>query len=216
MSWLVRMEVDANTATAICATDSYGWHKRLWDCFPGEPNRKRDYLTRVDLLEGAFRIWIIALGKPTRPGWCNSEDFALKEISPSFLSHRYYAFDLRANPIKTKTQRGPNGETLLREGGKRKQGKRVPLTKKEDLRAWIYRKGATKGFRILDEKPLEIGPMVGAYFSKKNQSAYHGGVQFRGVLEVTDSGQFVEAYYNGIGSAKSFGFGLLLLAPTSP
>jgi CRISPR system Cascade subunit CasE len=207
------MEVDADTAISIGATDSYGWHKRLWDCFPGESDCKRDFLTRIDPLEGSFRIWAIAHRKPTRPAWCPNENFALKEIAPSFLSHRYYAFDLRANPIKTQTQRGPNGETLLRKDGKRKQGKRVPLTRKEDLRAWIDRKGATKGFRILDDKPLEIGPMVVTHFSKKNQFAYHGGVQFRGVLEVTDSTQFVEAYYSGIGSAKSFGFGLLLIAP---
>jgi CRISPR system Cascade subunit CasE len=30
---------------------------------------------------------------------------------------------------------------------------------------------------------------------------------------VTDTERFAETYHSGIGSAKSFGFGLLLLAP---
>ncbi len=55
--------------------------------------------------------------------------------------------------------------------------------------------------------------MVAGYFRKKGQGGYHGGVQFRGILEVTDREKFIETYHAGIGSAKGFGFGLLLLAP---
>ncbi len=226
MSWLARLEFDAEIAYAEGISDSYAWHKRLWEgCFPGAPDAKRDFLTRIDQIEGAFRLWLLAQRKPVRPQWCPPEGFALKEIASSFLSHQYYAFDLRANPVKTVVQRGPNGETLLRSDGKRKQGKRVPLVKPEELRAWLVQKGKARcrdketgldvpgGFRIVEEKPLEISPMVESHFRKKGQAGYHGGVQFRGILEVTDPVKFIETYQSGIGSAKSFGFGLLLLAP---
>jgi CRISPR system Cascade subunit CasE len=230
MNYLARLEVDAEIARAEKIWDSYAWHKRLWeDCFPDEPDANRDFLTRIDQLEGAFRIWVLAKRKPVRPQWCPTDGFALKEISTSFLSHRYYAFDLRANPVKTIVQRGPNGETLFRSNGKRKNGKRVPLVKPEELREWIVHKGQVRyrdkdgldvpgGFRIVEEKPLEISPMVESHFRKKDkktgeeQKAYHGGVQFRGTLEVTDTKAFIETYQAGIGSAKGFGFGLLLLA----
>ena len=225
MSWLARLDVDAETARAEGISDSYAWHKRLWECYPDAPDAKRDFLTRIDQLEGAFRLWILARRKPVRPQWCLPNGFAINEIAPSFLTHRYYAFDLRANPVKTIVQRGTNGETLLRSNGKRKNGKRVPLVKPEELRSWLIRKGKVRcrdkgtgldipgGFRIIDEKPLEISPMVEAHFRKKEQTGYHGGVQFRGTLEVTDPERFIETYQSGIGSAKSFGFGLLLLAP---
>jgi CRISPR system Cascade subunit CasE len=226
MNWLARLEVDAETARAEEISDNYAWHKRLWEgCFPDDPNAKRDFLTRIDLLERAFGLWILAKRKPVRPEWCPPDGFYLKEIASSFLSHRYYAFDLRANPVKTIVQRGPNGETLLRPNGKRKNGKRVPLVKPEELSAWLIHKGKVRcrdqktgldvpgGFRILEEKPLEICPMVESHFCKKGQAGYHGGVQFRGILEVTDREKFIETYQSGIGSAKSFGFGLLLLAP---
>lgn len=207
MSWLIRMEVDAETAFSKKIVDSYAWHQRLWECFPGEPERKRDFLTRIDELEGAFRVWVLAKRKPIRPDWCPAEGFVIKEIASSFLSHSFYAFDLRANPTKCISERHSDG-TMPR------HGKRHPLVKPEDLRVWIDRKGQTGGFRIVDHKPLEIGPMVGHDFPSKEQRAYHGGVQFRGVLEVTDPAKFIETYSSGIGSAKGFGFGLLLLAPT--
>ena len=218
MNWLALLEVDAETARTEGMLDSYAWHKRLWEgCFPDEPDAKRDFLTRIDQLEGAFRIWVLAKRKPERPHWCSTDGFAINEIAASFLAHQNYAFDLRANPVKTLVQRLPNG--------KRKHGKRVPLVKHDELRAWLIRKGKVRcrdkdtgldvpgGFRIVENKPLEISPMVEHHFRKKRQSGYHGGVQFRGTLEVTDQEKFVETYQSGIGSAKSFGFGLLLLSP---
>jgi len=229
MSWFACLQIEAETAHAKgISNDIYAWHKMLWECYPGEPDAKRDFLARIDPLEGAFRLWVMAKRKPLRPPWCPPEGFALKEIAASFLSHRYYAFDLRANPTRCKVKRGLNGETLLRSDGKRKHGKRVPLVKHDELRAWLIQKGKARckhkatgldvpgGFRIVEEKPLEISPMVESHFRKKGQSGYHGGVQFRGTLEVTDRDKFIETYQSGIGGAKGFGFGLLLLAPIEP
>jgi len=225
MSWLARLEVDADTARTTGIFDSYAWHQRLWECFPDTPAAGRDFLTRVDQLEGAFRLWMLARRKPARPPWCPPDGFALKEIALSFLSHRYYAFDLLANPVKTLVQREPDGETLFRPDGKRKCGKRVPLIKPDELRSWLIRKGRVRcrdrdtglevpgGFRLVAEKPLEISPMMKNFFCKKRQPGCHGGVRFRGILEVTDPERFSDTYHAGLGSAKSFGFGLLLLAP---
>ena len=123
MNWLARLEVDADIARDEGIWDSYGWHQKLWECFPGVPEAQRDFLTRIDTLEGAFCLWVLARRKPERPQWCPTVGFAIKEISPSFLAHRHYAFDLRANPVKTIVKRGPNGETLLRPDGKRRHGK---------------------------------------------------------------------------------------------
>lgn len=225
MNWLVRLQIDTETAHAEGIFDSYAWHKKLWECFPNVPDAQRDFLTRIDSLEGAFRLWILSGRKPVCPGWCPAENFALKQIAESFLEHRYYAFDLRANPVKALVQKDENGRPLLRENGKRRRGKRVPIVKQEELRGWLIRKGEIRcrniatgqdvpgGFRIVEEKPLEISPMQENHFRKKGQSAFHGGVQFRGILEVTNRQSFIETYKEGIGSAKGFGFGLLLLAP---
>jgi CRISPR system Cascade subunit CasE len=226
MNWLASIKVDAETVLTQRMVDSYAWHRRIWeDCFERAPDAKRDFLTRIDQLDRASRVWILATSKPKRPQWCTPEQFAVKEIAPSFLSHRYYAFDLRANPTKCIDQREDNGKTILRQNGKRTKGKRIPLVKPEELKAWLLRKAQVRsrderagmdipgGFRIVEDRPLEISPMVESHFRRKGDAAYHGGVQFRGVLEVTNRERFIESYQSGIGSAKGFGFGLLLIAP---
>ena len=226
MTWLVRMKLDAEVIRSEKIWDNYGWHKRIWqDCFPAEPEKKRDFLTRIDPLESAFQLWILGQREPQCPPWCSQNEFKLKNISSTFLNHRHYVFDIRTNPVKTIAQRGPKGEILYRPNGKRKCGKRVPLVKHKDLYAWLQRKGESRsrdqhtgknisgGFQIVKEKPLEISPMVANHFRKKGKSGYHGGVQFRGTLEVTNHEYFKATYHAGIGAGKGFGFGLFLLAP---
>jgi CRISPR system Cascade subunit CasE len=227
MTWLAKLEITSEIACATRIFDSYAWHRKIWECFPDTPDAKRAFLTRIDPTEGMFRVWVLSAEKPLCPAWCPPEHFALKEISPSFLSHRYYAFDLKANPTKALVQRDAKGQPLLSSAGKRKRGKRVPLVKPDELRAWLIRKGQVRcldsntkqevpgGFRVVEDRPLEISPMVESHFRKKEHSAYHGGVQFRGVLEVTNLDFFRKTYQAGIGSAKGFGFGLLLLAPVN-
>lgn len=227
MNWLARLDVDAETARAERILDSYAWHRKLWDCFPDLPDAQRDFLIRIDPLEGEYRLWVLSRTRPVCPRWCASDCFAVKQIADSFLSHQYYAFDLKANPVKALVQRDESGQQIILPNGKRKRGKRVPLVNQDELREWLIRKGDTRcrdqrsgesvpgGFRIVEEQPLEISPMVENYFHKKEHSAYHGGVLFRGVLEVTDRESFIQSYQSGIGSAKGFGFGLLLLAPVT-
>jgi len=213
VTWLARIELGTDDLERLRIADSYAWHQRLWDCFPGIPEHARDFLSRVDVLDGAIRAWLLSDREPICPEWCPGDAFGVRRIAPSFLDHRRYAFDIRVNPTKALVQRETDSTPHRRPNGKRASGKRIPLVDPKDLRAWIERKGDQGGFCISDIKPLEISPMVEVHFRRKGSSGYHGGVQFRGVLEVTDPAQFTETYYRGIGSAKAFGFGLLLLSP---
>ncbi|WP_027389302.1 type I-E CRISPR-associated protein Cas6/Cse3/CasE [Chrysiogenes arsenatis] len=219
MKWLTQMEIDAGTARRYRFFDSYSWHKGVWQCFPSDENAARDFLTRLDALEGKFRVWLLSARKPQLPEWCPQENFFLKEIAPGFLHHHRYYFDVRANPVKNVVQRDAEGNRI--------RGKRIPIVDTEELRSWLSRKGDARcrdpktgkeipgGFRLLDSAPLDISPMAESHFRKKSHSAYHGGVQFRGILEVTNRELFQQTYSAGIGSAKGFGFGLLLLKPVN-
>jgi len=53
------------------------------------------------------------------------------------------------------------------------------------------------------------------YFEKNGQTGLHSAVEFQGVLAVTDPARFHETFTRGVGPAKAFGFGLLVIAPTS-
>lgn len=215
MNWVARIKIDTVFAYKNNFIDPYSWHQALWQCFPDTPIKKRDFLTRVDETPEGFTAWIVSPKKPNCPPWCPEESWAIKEIAPTFYNHKWYIFDLKANPTRAIIDKTSNGEPFTNERGKMKRGKRVPLVKREDLQAWLEKKAQLGGFKIVENVPLDIGPMVEAYFSKDKHKGYHGSVRFRGVLQVTDRELFKKTYCTGIGSAKAFGYGLLLLAPIS-
>ena len=78
MNWLARFEIDAEPAFREGLVDSYAWHQKVWECFPGQPDKRRHFLSRVEMLEGAFRLWILAAERPERPAWCPAEAFDMK------------------------------------------------------------------------------------------------------------------------------------------
>lgn len=145
-----------------------------------------------------------------------------REFSPRLRVGQNLAFRLRCNPT---VKRG---------------GKRVGLYQDEERRAWLRRKGDEHGFRALCAALREVGPQpLGSIGSAcdpdpadeaplrfrvplkegtridstrvPNRAAF-SAAQFDGSLVVTDVEQFQAALAGGIGSAKSFGFGLLSVA----
>ncbi len=199
-------------AARLIPRDCYGWHKVLWQFFPGQD--KRDFLYRVDNLPQALRLYVIS-GTPIQvPPHLPENICRCREIPESFLSHADYRFKLRANPThKIKTD--------IRTGIRKENGLRAPITDLSELAAWLKRKGEQSGFSIpqiehwpAEDCPLEILPEGRNPFRKPGLgNAHHSSVQFAGHLHVEDVLRFKQAFRSGIGSAKSFGFGLLLLQP---
>jgi len=193
--------------------DTYDWHQAAWKCFPGRDDTQRDFLTRLDARDGGFRLFIVSPLPPARPAWCEAGEWRTKEIPASYFQRRRYCFQLRANPTRKVRADGPDGT-------RKKNGRRQALTQPEALREWLQRKGATGGFRVeglepQSDTPCAIAPARRFYFhrEKDGQRGLHAGVDFTGRLEVIDPALFHETFRAGIGSAKSFGFGLLIIAP---
>lgn len=204
MSYLTQALLDYETAARRQLRDVYDWHQLVWQAFPGRDGETRDFLTRLDRREReqAFRLLIVSPRPPVRPaGWPDTaEAWRTKEITPAFLAHGNYRFQLRANPTKR--------ENVSR--------KRLPLRTADEQAAWMQRKAAQSGFRV-HEDSLRIMPEGREWFrvEKRKQEGVHHAVEFEGILSVTDRGLFESAFAKGIGSAKGFGFGLLALVPVS-
>lgn len=187
--------------------DTYDWHQRVWQAFGGRDGQARDFLIRVDRQEEAFRVIILSRSAPARPDWCPTDCFGTKVIPDNFFAHARYRFSLLANPTK-KIRSNQAGQRT-------KNGRRVPLTKREELVAWLQRKADAGGFSLnLDS--LRTIPRGREFFHKDGTShGTHTAVDFQGELTVSDPVQFRATVAAGIGSAKAFGFGLLVLAPIS-
>lgn len=188
--------------------DTYDWHQRVWQAFGGRDGVPRDFLVRVDRKEEAYRVLILSRTLPAKPDWCPTDCFGTKGIPDSFFAHPRYRFSLLANPTKKVRVDNPDGS-------RKKNGRRVPLTQREELGAWLARKGAAGGFRVQPDS-LRTVPRGREYFHKDGRAhGTHTAVEFQGELTVTDPAKFRATVASGIGSAKAFGFGLLVLAPCS-
>jgi CRISPR system Cascade subunit CasE len=212
--FLTKIEIDHETAWHAGLRDSYAWHQRIWDSFPGRPEGARDFLTRLDGIDGGFRLLMVSRIEPNRPGWCPEPAWHAKPIPDSFFDHGRFEFSLVANPTrKVKSERNA------------KNGRRVPITHREDfetpdgkiqpgLLTWLRRKGAQHGFTF-DENRVRTIPRPRQWFLKKGHAGLHTATEFSGLLAVTEREAFRTAALHGVGPAKAFGFGLLCLAPVS-
>ncbi len=207
MSYLTQILVPYELALRHKIRDSYDWHQRVWQAFKGRDREKRDFLSRVDEADEAYRLLIVSPTPPTKPDWCPADCFKTKAIPEDFFTTGRFRFSLLVNP--TRKVRGD------KDGNRTKNGRRLPVTKREDLIAWLQRKAEKGGFEIGDAESLRTIPKPRSYFQKVGESGVHLAVEFQGALTVTDLALFRRTFTTGIGSAKAFGFGLLALAPLS-
>lgn len=207
MTYITQVTLDFATAARLRLRDCYDWHQVVWKAFPDRDGAQRNFLTRLDRRRDGFRLLIVSPVQPSRPAWCpaGEESWKTKLIPETYFTRARYAFQLCANPTKKISKELPDGNLT-------KNGRRVPLTRREDLVEWIKRKGAQSGF-TLDEATLRTFSRGREYFEKRGQAGLHSAVEFQGVLAVTDPAKFHETFTRGIGSAKAFGFGLLVIAP---
>jgi len=208
MTYLTQINLDFETVARLHIRDAYDWHQRVWQCFPGCDGQQRDHLTRLDPKPAGFQLLIASPVETTRPDWCPRDCWrGPKRIPETYFSRDRYRFQLCANPTRKVAAENTDGSF-------KKNGRREPLRSREDLVAWIKRKGEQGGFAV-DEDTLRTIRRGREYFTRNGQRGLHSAVEFQGILAVTDPTKFCETFRHGIGSAKAFGFGLLLIAPVS-
>ncbi|MBU0464951.1 MAG: type I-E CRISPR-associated protein Cas6/Cse3/CasE [Proteobacteria bacterium] len=198
--------------------DNYAWHKKAWTLFEHHRELKErnvgtekergpaPFLSRYIQKSDHVQLLIVSEYFPLKPDWCGSDQWKLIEIDETYLSQENYYFDLYANP--TRSVKKPDGM-----GGFTKHGRRLTLMDKPSQTDWLLRKGKNHGFKLDDDIPLKIEKPVNHYFNRKGRKGLHIGVRFQGAFHVTYQKAFQKAFREGIGTAKGFGFGLLMIKP---
>lgn len=127
-----------------------------------------------------------------------------KEFDLEMPAGRLLRFRLCANP--SKKVRRPD----------RKHSARVELYRDVEQLAWLRRKGELHGFDV-KRATVDGGQRHRDWIGNRASAERHRltvyTVHFDGVLQVTDSERFNDAWRRGIGPARAFGCGLLALAP---
>lgn len=195
----------------------YEMHRTLMRAFPsaadGGPGR---VLFRAEpQREGQPPVVLVQSVRP--PDWSRlPDDYATvdppKHVSVTLRVGQRLRFRLRANPTVCRKDVG-----------------RCGLTSTADQLRWLSRKGQSCGFQPLEvsairaqryqsrrargrraDDPAALADGGGVENSVTVQT--HLGVDFEGLLEVTNPESLVAAIVAGIGPAKGYGFGLLSLA----
>jgi len=203
--YLSRVEIPWEAARNL-----YNLHRQLWHLFPGEDreSRSNDDETRQGFL---FRIEDNATGHParllvqSRRAPTRADGLLLvgtREITPCFSAGQRLAFVLTANPVKTITDAQRDAKP-----GKQSEKCRVPLIKEEDQRKWLLRKLGEAG----EIEAVSVLPHAPLYFRKGSRGGKLVTATFEGELRVSDPDRLAALLENGIGPAKAFGCGLLLV-----
>jgi len=213
--------------------DCHEMHKRLMSAFPRKKKTSQgareqfNILYRLDFNRQSHSL-ILHVQSSEKPKWDFPSGYLRErgghENDPIKISefqlnkealhkNRLLKFNLRANPTKKIDTKSV--------GGEKRNGRRVPLIKQEDLVEWINRKANDSGFEIIDVFAYTKSDVIAKQTKgikttqSDGQTIVHKltfqGVNFSGTLKITDPEKFMDAIKKGIGQGKSFGMGLLLL-----
>ncbi len=181
-------------------TNPYNQHQWIWENLPADPGATRDFLFRFDVLgNGRARILLLSERKPVNPQFWETT-----ELAEQFLGHAVYRFQIRVNP----TMR----VAISPADGSRKTGPRKAICDKEKCRTWFSRKFADLGCEVMG---LELSPFRREEFSKNERRVTIVTVDATGIIRVKDPVVFRNGFDKGMGTAKGFGLGLLMLQPLS-
>lgn len=201
-------------------SNAHALHQRIMHGFPDEASRQQprtdwNILYRQEPYSDVARILadspndaagvIVLVQSTQKPNWNTlppgylqrqTTPKALPNLLDQLVAGRTLQFRLRANPSK-------------RDKASRKT---VALTGDTDRLDWLKRKASQHGF---DLGPVELTPSPDIWGRKKKGGPPIKLVSalYQGILQIADPDRFKLALLQGIGRGRSYGCGLLSLAP---
>lgn len=200
--------------------NSYQIHRLIWSLFADAPSRNRDFLYRIENNGKLPTFYCVSTRKPEdESGLWQVES---KLFDPVLHINQRLSFALRVNPIRTK--RDVNGKqhrhdvvmeakTQLKLNGipKDQWPPYAEIVQKEGF-SWLSKRGDQYGFIIHGNEIRADGYLQQKFYKPKGKHYVNiSTIEFNGLLTVTDPERFKNALYQGIGPAKGFGYGLMLV-----
>ncbi|WP_220681452.1 type I-E CRISPR-associated protein Cas6/Cse3/CasE [Methanofollis formosanus] len=218
----LRDDVQRTPAFWRSVRNPYDVHGMVWRIFSDGARKDRDFIYRLEMQESSPVIYAVSTADPVDLDgiWAIEQ----KEYSPVLRTGQRLGFSLRANPIRAKrNEEGKqkrcdvvmDAKTVLKESGCSPDAmpSQPVLVQKEGF-SWLASRGEAAGFAV-DEGMVRAEGYRQHRFKKPRGKNWISisTIDFTGVLTVTDPDRFEEALYGGIGPAKSFGCGLVLIRP---
>ena len=197
------------------AENAYLLHSRVWDLFADAPDRKRDFIYRQDPAPGLVIFCVSDRMPNDQNGIWQVES---KPYAPVVETGQRFSFVLRANPIRAKrdeNHRQHRHDVVMEL--KRRLREKGALPRESGIAAqagyeWLAQKGRSNGFGIhAGEVRVDGYRMQRFRKTGEDREIRISTLDFTGLLTVTDPDVFVRALFSGIGPAKGFGCGMLMI-----
>ena len=217
----IRLRTDRDTGTLareLCHQDSYREHQILWQLFGDDPTSDRDFLFRRDDLNGWPQFYLVSQRRPDLSNGSWHVDW--QDYHPRLHNGQRLAFSLRANPVITRKH--PSGarkrHDIVMDMKRQKGWNATQASDREPLYELVQEAAHTWLAPRLEQRGAKLESLHAEGYSqhqnhKKGQtgSIRYSTLDLSGTLTLTDVEAFIETLYSGIGPAKAFGCGLLLV-----
>ncbi len=191
-------------------------HKLVWTLFAGRENNKRSFLWR-EIDTGSYIVLSAEEPQDESRLW----RIATKRFEPNLLPGDTLAFSLRANPaiaVKVEGERSKRADAVMhvKRPAKEREAKGLPVLDAEGRERaaldWLYKREGRLGVFFLTKRCSAAGyQTIRAGQSSTGDEVRFASVDYEGVLEVKDPAIFTAALKAGIGKAKAYGCGLMLI-----
>lgn len=202
--------------------NAYADHQMIWRLMSTADDEPRGFLFRREQLGHWPVFYVLSEREPmdADPAWA----VVTKPFAPKLTAGTRLGFVLRANPVRTrKASSDPNDKRRYRDDvvmqAKRQEAAREPepcgrASQAELIQragpGWLADRAERNGFAL---EAVHVDDYRQHRLTKRgqNQAIRFSTLDYRGILSVLDVERFLVALSNGIGPAKAFGCGLLLV-----
>lgn len=213
----IQLRSDADPRKLV-GLNGYREHQALWNLFDPDPQAKRDFLFRRNELAHKPVYYLLSARQPQDRE--NLWEVETKPYTPQLQAGQQLAFDLRANPVVTRS--GKDGKShrndLVMDIKTQLGWKRLPANDRPPLAQLIQQAGE----QWLSQRQQVLGASIqnlraDAYQQHRSHKRgqekpiRYSTLDLQGTLTITDVAAFQNTLFNGIGPAKAFGCGLLLV-----
>lgn len=222
MSWISRVTLTAATRDEYrrlhrLKTEPYRQHQTLWQMFEKPVGASQPFLFRQESGDDddVLRFLVVSHECPREvEGWRVES----KPYQPKVDAQACYRFGIRLNPTRTEKSDGKRGKrqdyviSRLHQLGVPRHARPAARQRivQEELPEWLEARSVRHGF-TLERCTVVRYERFTAH--DKGRDMTISVADFAGVLRVTDPEAFGQVLLSGLGHAKSFGCGLLLLKP---
>jgi CRISPR system Cascade subunit CasE len=215
----------------------YAEHQWLWRFFPGAEDQSRDFIFRRHDVDQIPRFYVVSQRPPI--SFSDAWTVQSRDYDPQLQNGQRLAFELRANPVVSHKVNGKSRRAdvvmheknrLLGVHGFKRWSEWPDIDESKpalyelvqaSCLGWLEQRAEQAGFRVLsrelhdaehgvrEEKSVRVDGYIQHRAERKD--IRFSTVDFTGELEITNTLVFRKTLLNGIGHAKGFGCGLLLV-----